>query len=213
MKVFKNPIFMFILGVFVSSGFMVFAEYIVTADKIEYSANISVKDKIDDLYTTANNTLATKEQTISTLSGQVNSLQEELDSLEDDISTGTKEITANGQQTLDKYYKKVNVNVPLDIKSGLSGKTSFGQKGVSWSGFTVNHKYLALYSSVYFAYGTQAYLNSGAKDIEILASTSITKNSVWNLCSVITFTATSSTVSLYYEGSTDYYFMKFIDIT
>ena len=51
MKVFKNPIFMFILGVFVSSGFIVFAEYIVSADKIEYAPNVSVKDKIDDLYT------------------------------------------------------------------------------------------------------------------------------------------------------------------
>ena len=51
MKVFKNPIFMFILGVFISSGIMVFAEYVISADKIEYSTNISVKDKIDDLYT------------------------------------------------------------------------------------------------------------------------------------------------------------------
>ena len=50
MKIFKNPIFMFILGVFVSSGFIVFAEYIVSADKIEYAPNVSVKDKIDDLY-------------------------------------------------------------------------------------------------------------------------------------------------------------------
>ena len=51
MKIIKNPIFMFILGGIIFFSVGVYAEYIVTADKIEYSANISVKDKIDDLYT------------------------------------------------------------------------------------------------------------------------------------------------------------------
>lgn len=41
---------MFILGGITFSGLTVFAEYIVSADKIEYAPNVSVKDKIDDLY-------------------------------------------------------------------------------------------------------------------------------------------------------------------
>ena len=51
MKNIKNYLLSFILGGIIFSGITVFAEFIVTADKIEYSANVSVKDKIDDLYT------------------------------------------------------------------------------------------------------------------------------------------------------------------
>lgn len=46
----KNPIFMFILGGIFFGG-AVFATMTITADQIEYSDNVSVKDKIDDLYT------------------------------------------------------------------------------------------------------------------------------------------------------------------
>ena len=51
MKILKNPIFMFILGGICFYSISVFAEYVVSADKVEYSSNVSVKDKIDDLYT------------------------------------------------------------------------------------------------------------------------------------------------------------------
>ena len=51
MKNIKNYLLTFILGGIIFSGLTVFAEYVITADKIEYSANTSVKDKIDDLYT------------------------------------------------------------------------------------------------------------------------------------------------------------------
>ena len=51
MKNIKNYLLSFILGGIIFSGLTVFAEYVITADKIEYSANTSVKDKIDDLYT------------------------------------------------------------------------------------------------------------------------------------------------------------------
>ena len=51
MKNIKNYLLSFILGGIIFYSISVFAEYIVTADKIEYSTNVSVKDKIDDLYT------------------------------------------------------------------------------------------------------------------------------------------------------------------
>ena len=50
-KFIKNNLLGFILGVIIGSGTLVFAEYVVTADKVEYTNNVSVKDKIDDLYT------------------------------------------------------------------------------------------------------------------------------------------------------------------
>lgn len=51
MKNIKSYLLMFILGGICFSGIGAFAEYIVTADKIEYATNVSVKDKVDDLYT------------------------------------------------------------------------------------------------------------------------------------------------------------------
>ena len=52
MKLIKNPIFMFILGIIIS-GTTVFAVTQISASEIEYDNTHSVKDKIDDLYTTA----------------------------------------------------------------------------------------------------------------------------------------------------------------
>ena len=51
MKNIKGYLLSFILGGIIFSGIGAYAEYIVTADKIEYAPNISVKDKIDNLYT------------------------------------------------------------------------------------------------------------------------------------------------------------------
>ena len=52
-KFIKNNLLGFILGAIIFSGIGAYAEYIISADKIEYAPNISVKDKIDDLYTKA----------------------------------------------------------------------------------------------------------------------------------------------------------------
>ena len=50
-KFIKNNLLGFILGAIIFSGIGAYAEYIITADKVEYSKDISVKDKVDDLYT------------------------------------------------------------------------------------------------------------------------------------------------------------------
>ena len=52
MKLVKNPLFTFILGIIIS-GSVVFAATQISASEIEYDSTHSVKDKIDDLYTTA----------------------------------------------------------------------------------------------------------------------------------------------------------------
>ena len=50
MKLFKNPIFMFILGALIFTTVGVYATIKIEANEIEYSEGVSVKDKIDDLY-------------------------------------------------------------------------------------------------------------------------------------------------------------------
>ncbi len=51
MKNIKSYLLVFILGGICFYSISVFAEYVVSADKVKYSSNISIKDKIDDLYT------------------------------------------------------------------------------------------------------------------------------------------------------------------
>ena len=50
-KFIKNNLLGFILGAIIFSGIGAYAEYIISADKVEYAPNISIKDKVDDLYT------------------------------------------------------------------------------------------------------------------------------------------------------------------
>ena len=50
MKIVKNPILTFIIGGILFSSIAVFAATTISADHIEYAPNISIKDKIDDLY-------------------------------------------------------------------------------------------------------------------------------------------------------------------
>ena len=50
MKFIKSRFFFFLLGIIIS-GSIVFATTKIAADQIEYAPNVSVKDKIDDLYT------------------------------------------------------------------------------------------------------------------------------------------------------------------
>ncbi len=78
MKNIKSYLLMFILGGICFSGIGAFAEYIVTADKIEYATNVSVKDKIDDLY-------SIKNVIINNLNNQISLLQSTASNNEDTI--------------------------------------------------------------------------------------------------------------------------------
>ena len=55
MKNIKNYLLMFILGGIIFSGISVYATFKAQADEIEYKNGVSVKDKIDDLYSFKNN--------------------------------------------------------------------------------------------------------------------------------------------------------------
>lgn len=74
MKLFKNPIFMFILGGIIFTTVSVYANFKIQADEIEYSNGVSVKDKIDDLYTGIDNMGKTYKSNITKVNGQPNSI-------------------------------------------------------------------------------------------------------------------------------------------
>ena len=76
MKFFKNPIFMFTLGIIIS-GCVAFAATQINANEIKYDNTHSVKDKIDDLYTTAAATIANLNSQISSLQAQSQSVSSE----------------------------------------------------------------------------------------------------------------------------------------
>ncbi len=71
------------VGTLLVSGISVYSTYIYFANEIKYTNDMSVADALNDLY-------KNKKETSDT----------EL------------EITENGKQTLEKYYKNLNVNVP-----------------------------------------------------------------------------------------------------
>ena len=76
MKIVKNPIFTFIIGLIIA-GTCVFA-YTYNASDIGYG-NTNVADAIDDLYTTQNTTVTNLQSQNSTLTNQVAALQAQLD--------------------------------------------------------------------------------------------------------------------------------------
>jgi hypothetical protein len=59
----------------------VYATIKIQASEVEYSEGISVKDKIDDLYTVQNTTIANKDLEITNLTTQSTTLSGQVDSL------------------------------------------------------------------------------------------------------------------------------------
>ncbi len=125
---------MFILGGITFSGLTVFAEYIVSADKIEYAPNVSVKDKIDDLYSkvkpdyTGNVeiTPTKKEQTLLTNGKTLNS-NITINAIPDRYiePTGTLVINEKNSQINVNNYKYVDTS-QLYTSSDVSGE------GINW---------------------------------------------------------------------------------
>ena len=69
-KILKSRIFIFLLGVVLAGSIGVYAGTRITADDVEYSEGISVKAKIDDLYTTQSTTVESLNTTINNLNKQ-----------------------------------------------------------------------------------------------------------------------------------------------
>ena len=122
MKNIKSYLLSFILGGIIFSGITVFAEYVITADKIEYSANISVKDKIDDLYTHVK-PIYTGSTTV-TPSSNTQTLNTNNKLLNSDIT-----ITP-----IPDIFKDVSDSTVTSASDILSGKTAYLKNGAKVAG-------------------------------------------------------------------------------
>ena len=121
----------------------------------------------------------------------------------------------NVEEALDELYNKNDINQLFD-----NINSSFGGQGVSFSGFTVGHKYLAVYASNFWSYDVgenSARINSGAKDVKVLTGGCDVAERIsggsGSCAYLLTFTATAGNIAINYGGSPSYYSMKFIDIT
>ena len=116
-KFIKNNLLGFILGAIIFSGIGAYAEYIITADKVEYSKDISVKDKVDDLYTkvkpsytgATSITPSTTTQTLQTNNKLLNS-----------------NITIN---PIPSTYKSLTTTTTATASDLLAGKTAYDNNG------------------------------------------------------------------------------------
>jgi len=120
-------------------------------------------------------------------------------------------------KVLDDLYNKGDIKSYLDNKN-----SSFGGTGVTYDGFVVGHKYLALYTSNFWSYETSdagypgAYITSGASDIHIISKVEADErvnSGGKSYGAIITFIATDNSITLYYNYRPQHYAMKFIDIT
>ena len=127
----------------------------------------------------------------------------------------------NVKDAIDDLYKKI---VNKDIKNILDNLgEGFGASGVNYNGFIVGHKYMAIYTSNFWEYGNDQYnakIISGASDINIVGNVKTTSPRAtyyYSFASIITFTATNTSISLSYGkdygSNAGEYAMYFIDIT
>ncbi len=150
MKNVKNYLLSFILGGIVFSGITVFAEYVVTADKIEYANNVSVKDKIDDLYTkvkpvytgettitptTSEQTLYTSDKilksnvTINKIPSNYKNINDTTNFTASDLKLGEKAYNSSGKLIIGTYTVGT-LNMDLITDDGAYGKAHIGISGL-----------------------------------------------------------------------------------
>ena len=123
-KFIKNNIVGFVLGAIIFSGISVFATLAITADQIEYSPNVSVKDKIDDLYTKVKPAYTGTTSVTPTDSEQV-------------LQTAGKYLSSNitvGASTIPSNYKDVTNSTITSASDILSGKKAYLSDGTLATG-------------------------------------------------------------------------------
>lgn len=122
MKITKSNLFFFLLGAIIFTGVGAFAAIKIDADKVNYSEGVTVKDKIDDLYTkvkpnyTGSTTItpSTSTQTLSTNGKILNN-----------------NITIN---PIPATYKNLSQSTTVEANKLLSGYTAYNQDGMKITG-------------------------------------------------------------------------------
>ena len=116
MKILKNPLFTFILGVIITSG-IVYAATKIQATEIEYAPNITVKDKIDDLYTKVKPEYTGSTEITPTTSNQV-------------LNTNNKILKSNiTVNKIPSTYKNLTTATTVTENDLLNGKTAYDNLG------------------------------------------------------------------------------------
>ena len=123
------------------------------------------------------------------------------------------------EAAINDLYLRSNLTNFLD-----SNSTTFGGQGVSFEGFRVGHKYLAIFASNFWSYDPNlqysAHINHGADNVIVLTGgcdVSERVSGAGSSCAyLLTFTATDTTVSLSYGeeygGQPKNYSMRFVEI-
>ena len=138
----KKYVIGFILGAIIFIGIGVYAGTKIQAAEIEYAPNVSVKDKIDDLYTTANTTLSNKDQQISNLTSEKTNLESTIDTKNQQISALTSQ-NLELQSTIDALDKKNDV---ILVTSSWKMGTGWNNYGFGAVGY-FDYDYLSFASS------------------------------------------------------------------
>ncbi len=120
MKNIKNYLLMFILGGIIFSGISVYATFKAKADEIEYENGVSVKDKIDDLYSKTTNSF---DLNIKELNGTyvVVEVPSEVASTASEflyyIDGELKEISPNSSYNFNNLSLSTNYNIRVSLKN------------------------------------------------------------------------------------------------
>ena len=119
-KIFQNRIFIFLLGMIIS-GTTVYA-ISISADQIEYSTGITVKDKIDDLYTKVKPTYSGSTNITPTTSSQI-------------LNTNNKILNSNITiNAIPSQYKNISDTTITSTSDILSGMIAYSADGTKLTG-------------------------------------------------------------------------------
>ena len=147
----------------------------INASQIDYKNNQKVSDALDDLYTNFRET-----------------------------SDNEKEITEAGQQTLDKYYKNLNVNIPNNLAFTTGSFTSVAGDNTISIGFVPNKLFimrsdvptLVAYQS---EFSTTWYLYMAGTTKNIF-KVQLGGNSIWQVTPNNDFSASSDMLGTYLKS-------------
>ena len=170
-KVLNSKLFIFIVTAIVFTGIGAFAATQITAADIEYATNVSVKDKLDDLYTTQSTTVTNLQSANSTL------------------TTANESLTSENQ-TLTTNYNNLNSqynSLLTDYNTNVSGTTVYHGSSHSDVRKASNQVSVELPAGKYVC--TVTYVSSGVRDV---ASEYLDPATTYNLPTITGCTITNN---------------------